>query len=193
MNRRPDARTLLFERIRTSAPKFVHVTGVPYAVALEIAEDPTRIDHVLMTFEAPPFGRLIAAVNTTSRLNRDAGFDARVRLAIVRSTWTEKPMPGLEECAGLDYAKLTKGADVVWEHLERDTLSELLIAKAKIAVRVEVWGELYGRSAIGVHQIHSRRASTAVATDVKNRDGALKFYFAEENAAELLLFKFDGQ
>lgn len=193
MTRRPDARTLLFERIRTSAPKFVHVTGVPYFVDREAANDPTRVDHVLITFEAPPFGRLIAAVNTLSRLNRDAGFDGRVRLGIIRSTWTDKPIPGLEECPGLDYAKLVKGENVTFEPYERDPLADLLIAKAKAAVRVEVWGELYGRSAIGIHQIHSRRASTAVATDVKNRDGALKLYYAEENAAELFLFKFDGQ
>jgi hypothetical protein len=37
------------------------------------------------------------------------------------------------------------------------------------------------------------RASRAVALDVQNRDGALKLYYAADNAAELLLFKFVGQ
>ena len=64
MTRRADARTLLFEKIRTSPPKFVHVTGVPYTVELEQSEDPLRVDHVWITIEAPPFG--FAIVNLES-------------------------------------------------------------------------------------------------------------------------------
>ncbi len=37
---KPDPRALLFERIRTRPPKFVHVRGVPYTVTHEIAENP---------------------------------------------------------------------------------------------------------------------------------------------------------
>lgn len=191
--RRPDARALLFERIRTSPSKFVHVTGVPYAAEREIAANPADADHVLITLEAPPFGRLRAAVNTLSRINRDAGFDARVRVGIVKSTWTEKPTPGLVEEPGQDYAQIEKIMPIVYEPLESEVLVELLIERAKRAVRVEVWGDLYARDHLGVHQIHSRRASCAVLVDFKGRDGALKFYYAEENAAELFLFKFCGQ
>lgn len=192
MARRPDARTLLFERIRTSPPKFVHVIGVPYYVNLEPQADPTKIDHVWITFEAPPFGRLCACVNTISRINRDAGFDPRVRVGIIKSHWTEKPVSGLEEVSGLDYAKLEKQENVFFELYERDALAEFIIERAKKAIRVEVWGDLFARVQIGIHQLHSRRASNGNAQDTKNRDGALKLYYAD-NTAEMFLFKFDGQ
>ena len=192
MARKPDARTLLFERIRSSPEKFVHVIGVPYAVELEDAADVEKIDHVWITLEAPPFGRLRAAVNTMSRINRAAGFDERVRVGIVRSRWSEKPVLGLEEVDGLDYADIEEAETVQFEKYEHLPLADLLIARAKTAVRVEVWGALYGRKHIGIHQIHSRRASNGVPVDVKGRDGALKLYYAD-GTAELFLFKFDGQ
>ena len=63
----------------------------------------------------------------------------------------------------------------------------------KAAIRAEVWGELYATDHIGVHQVHSRRASCAVTTDLKSRDGALKLYYPQDNLAEAFLFKFCGQ
>ena len=193
MARRPDARTLLFEKIRTSPPKFVHIRGVPYTVAIEESDDPLKIDHVYLNVEVPPFGRLRACINTLSRLNRDAGFDGRIRVGIVRSTYTEKPSPGLEECAGLDYAKQEEKHNIFYEFYEHAPLTEMLVAKMKAAIRVEIWGELYARDHLGVHQIHSRRASCAVSLDLKGRDGALKLYYPQENLAEAFLFKFCGQ
>jgi hypothetical protein len=193
MARRPDARALLFERIRTSPPKFVHVRGVPYTVAVEESEDPLKIDHVWLTLEVPPFGRLRASINTLSRFNRDAGFDPRIRVGIIRSTYTEKPTTGLEECAGLDYATHEKKHNVIYETYEHGALTELLVTKLKVAIRAEIWGELYARDHLGIHQIHSRRASCAVAQDIKNRDGALKLYYPQDNLAEAFLFKFCGQ
>lgn len=191
--RRPDPRAVLFERIRTSPPKFVHLVGVPYAVQIEESEDPLRRDHVWLTLEVPPFGRLRVAINTLSRFNRDAGFDARVRVGIVRSTYPDKPNTGLEEFPGFDYAKIEAKEKVAYEFYEHDPLAELLVTKAKIAVRAEVWGELYAQDHIGLHQIHCRSASCAVKRELKNRDGALKLYYPEGNAAELFLFKFCGQ
>ena len=193
MARRPDARALLFERIRTTPAKFVHVRGVPYTVAIEESNDPLKIDHVWLTLEVPPFGRLRAAINTVSRINRDAGFDPRVRVGIVRSAYTEKPATGLEECSGQDYARIEATQKIEYEPYEREALAEMLVTKMKAAVRVEVWGELYARDHLGIHQIHSRRASSAVPRDYKNRDGALKLYYPTENLAELMLFKFCGQ
>jgi hypothetical protein len=193
MAKRPDARTLLFERIRTSPPKFVHVRGVPYTVAIEESEDPLKNDHVFLNLEVPPYGRLRVSVNTLSRLNRDAGFDPRVRVGIIRSTYTEKPQPSLEECAGLDYAKQEEKHGVQYEHYEHAALAEMLASKMKVAIRAEVWGELYATDHLGLHQIHSRRASNAVATDVKGRDGALKLFYPQDNVSEAFLFKFDGQ
>ena len=193
MARRPDARALLFERIRTSPPKFVHVRGIPYTVAVEQNEDPAKVDHVYLNVEAPPYGRLRVAINTLSRLNRDGGFDARVRVGIIKSTYTEKPASGLEECAGLDYAKQEEKHNIAYETYEPAALSEMLVTKMKAAIRAEIWGELYATDHIGIHQVHCRRASCAVTTDLKSRDGALKLYYPQDNLAEAFLFKFCGQ
>ena len=193
MLRRPDARSVLFEKIRTSPPKFVHVIGVPYLVEREAAAEAERLDHVWITLEAPPFGRIRAVVNTFSRLNLRAGFDPRVRVGRVRSTWSEKPTPGLVEEPGQDYSLIETWTNVFYERYENVALLELIIARAERAIRVEAWGELYARDHLGIHQIHCRRASSAVPQDLKNRDGALKLYYAEENTAELFLFKFTGQ
>lgn len=191
--KRPDARAILFERIRTSPPKFVHLVGVPYLVEAEAAAEPEKLDHVWLTIEVPPFGRMRIALNTISRLNRDGGFDPHMQMAIVPSTYAEKPPPGFEEFPGFDYAKMETKQKAHYAPYERDALRELLVAKAKTAVRVEAWGELYASDHIGLRQIHSRRKSSAVKQDLTNRDGAVKLYYAAENAAELLLFKFDGQ
>lgn len=193
MGRKADARMLLFERIQTSPPKFVHVTGIPYVVEREVCEDVERMDHVWITIEAPPFGRLRCTVNTLSRLSRDMGHDPRIRVGIVKGTWVEKPASALEECVGQDYAPLDHAVGVTYELYEPEALCALLLERAKAAVRVEVWGELYARETLGVHQIHSRRASSAVPKDIKNRDGALKLYYLPENVSELFLFKFAGQ
>ncbi len=194
MGRKADARALLFERIRNSPAKFVHVVGVPYAVEVEQdLLDPLKNDHVWITIEAPPFGRLRCAVNTLSRINRDGGFDSRVRVAIMTSTWTERPPTNLEEVNGLDYAAIEAQLGLTYEAYEHQPLSDLIVAKAKSAVRAEVWGELYAGETLGVHQIHCRRASCGVKTDVKGRDGALKLYYAQDNAAEMFFFKFCGQ
>jgi hypothetical protein len=58
---------------------------------------------------------------------------------------------------------------------------------------VEAWGDFYFRAHIGVHQIHSRRASNAVPRDLIGRDGAIQFYYREPRVREMLLFKFAGQ
>ncbi len=189
---KPDARTLLFERIRTRPPKFVHIRGVPYTVALEVANNPEDADHVHLTLEVPPFGRLRAAVNTFSKLNRDTGFDPRVRMGVVSGTYEKKPDPGLEELPGQDYAQLEAILPITYEFYDREPLAALLMEKMKRAIRAEIWGELYARDHLGIHQIHSRRASCAVSIDLKNRDGALKLYYPD-NLSELLLFKFCGQ
>ena len=189
---KPDARTLLFERIRTRPPKFVHVRGVPYTVAAEVAGNPEDADHIHLTMEVPPFGRLRAAVNTFSRLNRAAGFDPRIRMGIVPAPYEKKPEPGLEELPGQDYAQLEAILTIAYEACDREPLAALLMEKMKRAVRAEVWGELYARQHLGIHQIHSRRASCAVALDLRNRDGALKLYYPD-GLSELLLFKFCGQ
>ncbi|MHA3774539.1 hypothetical protein ACXR0O_23695 [Verrucomicrobiota bacterium sgz303538] len=193
MRKRPDARALLYERIRTAPPKFVHVTGVPYTVEVEACDDPEKLDHVWMTMEVPPLGRIRASINTVSRAGRQAGVDSRIFVAVLPNTWTEKPQTGLVECDGQSYAKVEAATEISYTPYDREELTAILLTKMKAAIRAEVWGDLYARDHLGVHQIHSRRASAAVSTDVKNRDGALKLYYAQDNLAELFLFKFAGQ
>ena len=188
-----DARALLLERVRSSPPKFVHVVGIPYLVEREPEVDPEKVDHVWITLEVPPFGRVRASVNTMSRLNRAAGFDARVRIGVVRFEQATRPAICLEEVDGLDYAHLESQYNIFYEHLDNDSLAGLLIQKVRQADRVEVWGELYARHHLGIHQIHSRRASCAVPLDLRNHDGALKLYHQDNGTAELFLFKFCGQ
>ncbi|MGV3530923.1 MAG: hypothetical protein ACO1QR_01030 [Chthoniobacteraceae bacterium] len=193
MRKRPDARTLLYERIRTSPPKFVHITGVPYTVEPEVCEDPEKLDHVWLTLEVPSLGRLRASINTTSRVSKVSGVDPRIRVGIVTGTWDEKPPTGLVECDGMNYAAVESIFDIKYEPMEREPLTEWLLTKLRAAIRVEIWGDLYARDHLGVHQIHSRRASAAMAVDVIGRDGAFKMYFADGNRTELVLMKFAGQ
>jgi hypothetical protein len=75
---------------------------------------------------------------------------------------------------------------------ERPALEALLTEKTRAALFIEAWGELYVRTHLGLHQVHSRRASCSVLTDYVGRDGAIRFYF-REGTAEMLLFKYCGQ
>jgi hypothetical protein len=179
MPRRPDARTLLFEKIRTSPARFVHVIGVPYLVEEPPQEDPALRDALWLTIEVPPYGRLRV--------------DDRVRLGIVAGTWTEKPTPALNEDRGQDYRKLEAAFGVTYQEYDRENLAALLAERAKKAVRAEVWGDLYAQETLGVRQVHCRRASTGVKEDPRNHDGALKLYYAEGSMTEIFLFKFAGQ
>ncbi|HEY5793053.1 MAG TPA: DUF2278 family protein, partial [Chthoniobacterales bacterium] len=83
--------------------------------------------------------------------------------------------------------------NLFYEFHERDRLGWLLLEWTAQARLLEVWGTPYRRKQEGVHQIHSRRASCAVAEDIRGRDGALRFYFDEEREARMVFFKFCGQ
>jgi hypothetical protein len=77
--------------------------------------------------------------------------------------------------------------------MERPALERVLVEKSSRAIFVEAWGALYLRDRLGIHQVHSRRASCSVRTDYVGRDGAVRFYYRENTAAEMLLFKYCGQ
>jgi hypothetical protein len=171
---------------------FARVVGYPLHVHEEPEDDPSRVDHIWFRVESPPVGRVVIAVNTLSRWNRDAGFDSRVRLGTVRVKYTRLPDPVLTRSAPLDYSSIEAGEDVKFEPYEHDPLVALLIDKGNAAERVEAWGELYMHGQIGLHQLHSRRASCAMKSDLVGQDGGLKLYF-RGGEAELLLFKFCGQ
>jgi hypothetical protein len=188
-----EPRAVLAERLRSSPPKFVRIVGSVTHAQLEPATNPEDIDHVWISMDVPPFGRVRAAINTISRISRISGFDPRIRVGVVRSTWEENPAPGLEEIEGFSYGTIEASHNVFYEVFEQVALEEFLLQKSKAALVAEVWGDLYARREIGIHQIHCRRASLAVPVDLPNRDGAVKFYFAEKQMSELLLFKFAGQ
>lgn len=160
---------------------------------IEYNVDERRIDHVWITLEVERIGLMRASINTLSRLNRDAGFDSRVRVGIVRGTYEELPESGLFPCLQFDYTEIEKLENVFYEHYDRPEMETLLTKRANEAILVEVWGDIYAHTHVGVHQVHSRRASCAIPYDAVGRDGALKFYHEREKACELLLFKFCGQ
>ena len=171
----------------------VHVAGTPIAFAAEIDRVPANIDHFWITIGMGTGEPLRIALNTHSRQNAAAGFDPRLRIAIVPSVWTELPPAGLLKSTGLDYRQIEIASAVTYAEFARPELEALLTDKARRAIFIEAWGELYVRTHIGIHQVHSMRASCSVLRDFIGRDGAIRFYFAEEARAELLLFKYCGQ
>ena len=173
-------------------PLYAHAVGIPGKVGMESAKSPDHIDHVWLNIDVPPCGNVLLSINTLSRVNRNAGFEPRVNLAIVNTSYAGMPEPFLEECVGLDYATIEAQFHPRFEYYEHDRLADLLIARSRAAVRIEVWGELYRRGHLGLHQIHSRRASCAMSTDLIGHDGALRFYLPEGKAG-LFLFKYCGQ
>jgi hypothetical protein len=170
----------------------VHVAGTAVAFAAEIDRVPANIDHFWITIDAGTAERIRIALSTHSRQNAAAGFDARIRLGIVASPWSELPPSGVFKSAGLDYQTIEAASPVSYVEYERPALEDLVTNKVKHARFIEAWGELYVRTHVGIHQVHSMRASCSVARDLLGRDGAIRFYFPE-GTAELLLFKYCGQ
>jgi hypothetical protein len=170
----------------------VHVAGTPIAFAAEIDPVPANIDHFWITVGLGGGEPIRIALSTHSRQNAAAGFDPRMRIAISASSWQELPPAGLVKSTGLDYAALEAAAPVTYREYERPALEVLLTEKTERAIFIEVWGELYIRTHIGIHQVHSMRASCSVLRDYIGRDGAIRFYL-NDSRAELLLFKYCGQ
>jgi len=160
---------------------------------VEYASTPDRIDHIWLTFTLDYSVEMRAALNTISRRNRELGFDPRIRLGVIKQVYEELPAHGIFECDGFDYATLEEHANIFYEYHNQKEMNVILLEKIARAILVEVWGDIYAHRHNGIHQIHSRRASCAVAEDIIGRDGALKLYYMDENASELLLFKFCGQ
>ena len=178
--------------MRNEREIYVRAIGTPRHVQIEPEREQSRVDHVWMMMDSPPTGRLIVSINTLSIFNRNAGYDPRVRLAILTTRDNELPEPLLEEHAPLDYTIIEAMNDVHFVAMDHDPLEELLLLKCSAAVRAEVWGELYIHEHLGIHQIHSRRGSCAVSRDIIGRDGGLRLYY-RDGVAELLMFKFCGQ
>jgi hypothetical protein len=176
------------------AAPFVHAVGSDLEAEVEEHQDPAQIDHVWITMNAGSMGPVFVAVNTLSKRNRDAGFDGRVRAAILRGTGHKVPERGADVCPGFDYSEVEGRTNAYFEHFGRKSLERLLVETTRRATLLEVWGTPYfRRDRAGIHQVHSRRLSCAVSEDFPNRDGALQFYFAEDQSSSLFLFKFCGQ
>jgi len=175
------------------AAPYVHAVGDELRARVEEHRDPLLVDHVWITMDAGIAEPVMVSINTVSRRNREAGFDDRIRLGTLRGTWSSLPPRGFAACHGRNYADLEKGTNIFFEHADRKTMEDFLIGTVHRAIRLEVWGTPYHRrTKPGIHQIHSRRASCAVAEDIVNRDGLLQFYF-EDNTTLLVLLKFCGQ
>lgn len=174
------------------AGRSVRVAGERIGYRIEPNENVDRIDHLFVTLHAGAAGVIEMALNTYSLRNLRRGLDPRVRLAVVSSTWSALPEAGIFPSTGLAYATIEAENSVVYHGFERAALEELLIEKIKSAVFVEGWGDLYLRLQPGIHQVHSRGKS-AVAPNDSGRDGAVRFYFEQGAATELILLKYFGQ
>lgn len=171
----------------------MRVAGEPIAFAAETDPLPANIDHFWITIRTGNAGLLRIALSTRSRQNAAAGFDPRMRVAVLVSAWTELPVAGVFESGGLDYREIEAASPIIYVEHERPALETLLADKTGRAIFIEAWGEFYRRSHLGIHQVHSRRASCSVLTDYIGRDGAIRFYYAGNAVAEMLLFKYCGQ
>ncbi len=175
------------------ADEFVVAAGELMAFEKEADADPGKIDHFWITIRAGNFGWLRISISTWSLKHAADGFDPRMRVGVFPSTWSELPASGVFPAAGLNYADFERASPIVYREMERPALEELLAAKARRAIFVEAWGALYLRDRLGIHQVHSRRASCSVRSDHVGRDGAVRFFYREDSAAEMLLFKYCGQ
>ena len=173
--------------------RFVSVAGRIETVTVETSDDPRKIDHVWLEVCAGEQGLLQIALNTRSRKNAEAGYDPRVWVGIITSSWMELPAAGVLVVEPLDYAKIEAAHPINFVPYDRAALEELLVKKTKAACFARGWGEFYVRAHLGIHQVHSRRASFAHRVDRQGQDGALELYFDADRRRELLLFKFVGQ
>jgi hypothetical protein len=175
------------------ADEFVVVAGELLTFEKEMDVDSRKIDHFWITIRAGNFGRVRISINTWSLKHASDGFDPRLRMGVLASNWSELPTSGVFPVNGLNYADFERTSAIVYREMERTALEDLLAEKAGRAIFVEAWGAFYRRNGLGIHQVHSRRASCSVRTDYVGRDGALRFYYREDSAAEMLLFKYCGQ
>lgn len=175
------------------AVPLIRAVGGQLSAEVEVHPNPIEIDHVRITMDIGRRQRMFVSVNTHSKRNRLAGFDPRVRVGRLRTTWQQLPPVGLESMERYDYAAVERSANVFFEHWERTEIEDALLDRASRAHLLEAWGAPYLNRRPGIHQIHSRRASCAVAEDLSGRDGGLTFYFDAANEAETWLFKFCGQ
>ncbi|MGC3990890.1 MAG: hypothetical protein QM796_14680 [Chthoniobacteraceae bacterium] len=170
--------------------QFCHGAGRLIHTEPDASPVPSRQDHILFTIDA--CGPLVLAVNTFSRLNFNAGYEARIHLGMVLGSYETLPESGLSPCAPLDYTTLDQTMAVNYRWTEKVEMETLLLKQGRECIFIEAWGDVFIRQQTGIHQIHSRRSSCAVEQDYHGRDGAIKFYHPDLHF-DLLLLKFCGQ
>ena len=182
-------------RLGVSHGELVHVAGTPIAFAAEVDLIPSNIDHFWITLEIDHNELLRIALNTHSRQNAAAGFDPRIRVGVISSIWRELPPAQIIKSRGLDYTEIEAkaGAPITFVEYERPALETFLEERCTRSIFIEAWGEFYLRKERGIHQVHSRRASCSVTKDEIGRDGAIRFFFNENQTAEMVLLKYCGQ
>src|SRR6476660_4045598 len=84
----------------------VHLAGIPIAFAAEIDRVPANIDHFWITIGIGAGEPIRVALSTHSRQNAAAGFDARMHVGVIASTWNELSAFGLSKSSCLNYHSL---------------------------------------------------------------------------------------
>jgi hypothetical protein len=169
------------------------VAGTVTQFAVENSAREENIDHVYVTIDAGLPRPITLSLNTLSFRNRVAGHDPRIRLGTLRWRWTHLPARGLYPLEFFDYDTVELLENVEYRVLERTAMEEYFALRCANCRRIEAWGVPYHRTHPGLHQIHSRRASAGVASDLRGHDGAVRFYFDDDQRLELALLKFAGQ
>ncbi len=177
----------------TSGETPARIAGRVLNAEIEPAPNPEDSDHVWLHMALGDGLRFVVTLNTLSKRNRDAGYDPRVRIARVRQSRGQEPESGIFPGPLLDYRQVEAGNNVFYETPAHDALRETLVQAAERCSSVEAWGFLFGKGPRrGLHQVHCRHASCAVAEHLEGCDGAVRFHFPGEHPV-LCLFKFCGQ
>jgi hypothetical protein len=169
------------------------VVGEVVRFDLENSQRADNIDHVFVAVEAGLQVPVNLSLNTLSFRNRVAGHDPRIRLGVLNWRWTHLPARGLYPLEFFDYDTVELIENVEYRILDRPAMEEYFSLHCANCRRIEAWGVPYHRAQPGLHQIHSRRSSASVPTDLRGHDGAVRFYFDEDQRVELALLKFAGQ
>lgn len=171
----------------------VHLVGDNSKARVEREDHKPVPDHIWISVDPGVSLRVMISVNTFSLRHGEAGFDPRVRVGIIADTWVKLPERGINECKRFSYDDLPEIASVDFRQVERVFLEQMILDRVHQSILLEAWGTPYQHEVPGIHQIHSRKASCAVTQSVEGRDGALRFFFQQQNRMETFLFKFCGQ
>lgn len=151
-----------------------------------------NIDHVYLTVEAGLQSPVTLSLNTLSLRSRLAGHDPRIRLGVLGWRWRHLPARRLYPLEFFDDDTVGLIEDIEYRILERTALEEYFALRCTNCRRIEAWGIPQHRPEPGLHQIHSRRRSAGVPTELRGQDGAVRFYFDADQQVELALLKFSG-